>query len=711
MSWYFRDPFSNGTGSGVGGSWTKSQGSTGATLTTQDLRGRWNPGTGTGYTGHITAWASELKTIGDTEILGKFQFTTSVDGMIELWTRATETSSFTGATGYALQITRSNFKFSKAVNFSYATIGSTISLSPVTGTDYMVRMTVTGTTTRTLRAKVWLASADEPDAWALDFTNTDAGIAATGNVHVSLNGGGSASGSVDWDVISIGDAGVSDDAGINTYRRLRRNSAYAVSSSSKISVVCPSNRPSSGRRKFSNSTNNPRYGTTSRAYFVPEPPPVDWTSTTTDDAGLTDTSAIVLNKYVTSSNITGLTDSIHSVIGRTKTATDTSGLVDASVISSNRTTSTLDASGITDTGTISTSIKRSTTETSGLRDSATLSLGHRTSATDTTGSVDSKTLTATHATTDNSGRTDTATIAHSIVVSTTDARGSTDTFATASGIHTSTRNTSGSSDAWLTSLHIVRSTTDDAGMVELAAFAVARELAGLDSCGSTDVAAVTTAIPYAVTAVDDSGCSDAVQVARTMRLTEPTGTSDNSQLSVAHVLSRIDAAGTSDDVALSMMLSRIDSAGRTDTTTWDVEYSVRQTDTSGSVDLYDILLSSGIHAADDTGLTDNLSLTTSGGTTQVDDTGLTDEGTFTGSYHLDWLDNVGSTDIETLRRGERDIAFAVAVGTRRWLVSLGSVTAVTAITGRRVRAAVEPRDVTAYPDVERWTVEMGPLHV
>lgn len=312
--WYLRDPFPGSTGSGWTRAWTSSRATTGGSLTTQSGRGRINTGTLTGYSGHQTAWASGVNAVGNTEVLAKFRFASSgIDCALEIWTRSDRTAAFDGAgPGYIFQASIANggHQILKS-NGSYPTLGSPTTFTFVTNTDYWVRFQVLGTTTRTVQYKFWTDGSPEPGSWTQTVSDTDGVIGATGQVHLNTNGGGSASGLIDIDEVSIGDGGA--DSGMWGRRRFKKLTSYPASYvSTAPGGTRTISRPAPRRRKYG-ITSAPRRWMSSNVrqswdYYDP-PLGSNFSSPVDDVVGLTDSVLVEIGRGVAITDSTGITDS------------------------------------------------------------------------------------------------------------------------------------------------------------------------------------------------------------------------------------------------------------------------------------------------------------------------------------------------------------------------------------------------------------------
>lgn len=652
MAWYFQDPFPNGTGSGVGIFWATSQATTGASLTTQSGAGRWNTGSVASYNGHVTAWASQIGQIGDTEFLLKFRFSDAIDSALELWARSVESSSFTGDTGYIFALTRSGggYGFTTAASFSYNNIGSFVTQTFTDNQYYWARVRVLGTSTRTLQARVWQDGSPEPGTWNLNFTDSTAGIGSTGYVQINTNGGGSAGALIDIDYIGIGDAVTSiEGTGYNLSRRRLKAVSYPASSVSGIGQPRTVTRPSPRRRKMGHTTVPRRYQFSRQIPSIEDlfpPPPNDYTVDQTDDQFIQDLVAFDLGKVFSDS--AGGTDSVLIEVVRGVSPADNAGSTDSTTVSIGRNLAPTDSAGLSDAVTTQGAYVRTQTDDAGLTDALTTALGRNLAQVDSAGTTDSVSSSI--------GRG----------IAQVDSAGTTDAAA----------------------LAVARSSivSDDSGSSDSISISLVRNLAPVDLAGSTDSALA--ALARSVTATDTAGATDALTLSRGLGQEDSAGSTDSFSASSARGAAFADEAGSSDSILISIgrAFAPIDSAGSSDSILIDTGNAVFPVDNAGSTDSVTFALRRELVISDDTGTTDAL--------------------TWAAQYILTLIDSSGSSDVAIVDSGGagRDIVVQVSVGDRRLSVIMSDRGIATEVADRAIEGSVgtQPEFITIGP--RHWSV-------
>lgn len=189
------EPFTGTNGAAVNGTnWTATGKNTAAsTATIQSNRGRWYPGTTTAY-GAARSMKLGSNTA-DGDVTGTFQFVTANDGLAIIIMRCDTPSN--PANGYFLVLSRTgSVSLTKWVSFAETTL-ATQAISFTTGVDYKFRMRLVGTS---IKAKVWAASAAEPD-WTMQVT--DSSVTASNAVVFEVRGGSTAGMQVDFDDVVL----------------------------------------------------------------------------------------------------------------------------------------------------------------------------------------------------------------------------------------------------------------------------------------------------------------------------------------------------------------------------------------------------------------------------------------------------------------------------------------------------------------------------
>lgn len=248
---------------------------------------------------------------------------------------------------------------------------------------------------------------------------------------------------------------------------------------------------------------HPGRGTSNAGRFYQTPKAtstgIDYTSTTTDSAGLTDT----------------------STIDRGLNTTDSAGLTDTAAL--DRTLVNTDSAGLTDTATAQAFKLVTQTDSAGLTDTAVLDRGL--APTDSTGLTDTSVLDRTLVTTDSAGLTDTSTVIAAKLVTQTDDAGLTDTTAIARTL----------------------ANTDSSGLTDTTA--MARSQVATDSAGLTDSS--TAGLGRAVTQTDSAGLTDTLVLARTLQPTDSAGLADTAITTYTGIRTITDDIGLTDTITTS----------------------------------------------------------------------------------------------------------------------------------------------------------------
>lgn len=190
MTILVNDTFTGTNGSAWSGSnWALGRNpSAGGGATIQSNQGRLATGTNGSYSGNDrVARRANITNPQNVDMIFSFSFDAT-----EIYPAAMirADSVLDTQTGYYLSIDKGTWEVGYIISFSGTSLSPTMNYSYTQGTLYRARFRVLGTS---IKAKLWLASTNEPQAW--DWEGTDSNISSAGAVGFTAGGGAAAASS------------------------------------------------------------------------------------------------------------------------------------------------------------------------------------------------------------------------------------------------------------------------------------------------------------------------------------------------------------------------------------------------------------------------------------------------------------------------------------------------------------------------------------